>query len=394
MDRACAVRLRVARRPRFAAARRGASASTCGARNGTAFALAGAFAGLAGGLFAFSKGSISPETLAIPRSVDALVMVLLGGLNALAGPLLGAAAFTWLSDTLARVTEYWRAVLGVAILVHRPRVSDGHRRRDAARARATRGISRMSTARARGRADSPRRSAASMRCATSRSTSAAGELVALIGPNGAGKTTCFNLVNGQLAPDAGTVALAGERIDGLPPRAIARTGVGRTFQVAATFASMTVRENVAAGAARARGAAARHRRARGRSACAREADALLERVRMTRFADQGCATLAYGDAKRVELALALAGEPRLLLMDEPTAGMSPRSRGRLMELAAALAREERIAVLFTEHDMDVVFGHADRVIVLDRGRIIAEGTPAAIRADRASAGGLSGRGAA
>ena len=122
-----------------------------------------------------------------------------------------------------------------------------------------------------------------------------------------------------------------------------------------------------------------------------EADALLERVRMTEFAGQGCATLAYGDAKRVELALALAGAPRLLLMDEPTAGMSPRSRDRLMRLAADLAREERIAVLFTEHDMDVVFGHADRVIVLDRGRIIAAGTPAAIRANRAGAGGLPRR---
>ena len=208
----------------------------------------------------------------------------------------------------------------------------------------------------------------------------AGELVALIGPNGAGKTSCFNLVNGQLAPDAGTVSLAGARIDGLPPREIARRGVGRTFQVAATFASMSVRENVqTALLARRRG----HRGlgARATDRLRDEADALLERVRMGRFADQGCATLAYGDAKRVELALALAAEPRLLLMDEPTAGMSPRSRGRIMELAVKLAREEKIAVLFTEHDMDVVFGHADRVIVLDRGRIIAEGTPAAIRAD-------------
>src|SRR5512143_388269 len=211
-------------------------------------------------------------------------------------------------------------------------------------------------------------------------TVAPGELVALIGPNGAGKTTCFNLVNGQLAPDAGTVTLGGERIDGLPPRAIARKGVGRTFQVAATFASMTVRENVQlallANAAEQSGVGARaHDRMRA------EADALLERVRMSRFADQGCATLAYGDAKRVELALALAGEPRLLLMDEPTAGMSGNSRNRLMAVAATLAREEKIAVLFTEHDMDVVFDHADRVIVLDRGRVIAEGTPAAIRAD-------------
>ena len=208
----------------------------------------------------------------------------------------------------------------------------------------------------------------------------AGELVALIGPNGAGKTTCFNLVNGQLAPDAGTVRLGDARIDGLPPRTIARMGVGRTFQVAATFASMTVRENVQlallAHAGQDHGIAAR-----ATLALRADADALLERVRMTRFADQGCATLAYGDAKRVELALALAAHPRLLLMDEPTAGMSPNSRNRLMTLAANLAREEKIAVLFTEHDMDVVFGHADRVIVLDRGRIIAAGAPDAIRAD-------------
>ncbi|HYQ98707.1 MAG TPA: ATP-binding cassette domain-containing protein, partial [Casimicrobiaceae bacterium] len=194
------------------------------------------------------------------------------------------------------------------------------------------------------------------------------------------KTTCFNLVNGQLVPDAGAVALDGERIDGLAPREVARRGVGRTFQVAATFASMTVRENVQTALLARRGA---HRglgtRATGRLRA--EADALLDRVRMARFADQGCATLAYGDAKRVELALALAAAPRLLLMDEPTAGMSPRSRSRLMAVAATLAREEKIAVLFTEHDMDVVFDHADRVIVLDRGRVIAEGTPDAIRGD-------------
>jgi branched-chain amino acid transport system ATP-binding protein len=208
----------------------------------------------------------------------------------------------------------------------------------------------------------------------------AGEIVAVIGPNGAGKTTCFNLVNGQLAPDAGSVTLLGRRIDSLPPRTIARAGVGRTFQVAATFASMTVRENVQmaliAHAGEQRGVAAR-----AADLHVREADALLGRVGMAALADRGCAALAYGDAKRIELALALANAPKLLLMDEPTAGMSPRTRTALMQLAADLARRDRIAVLFTEHDMDVVFGHADRVIVLDRGRIIAEGTPDAIRAD-------------
>jgi branched-chain amino acid transport system ATP-binding protein len=209
---------------------------------------------------------------------------------------------------------------------------------------------------------------------------AAGEIVAMIGPNGAGKTTCFNLINGQLAPDAGSVTLLGRRIDGLPPRAIARAGVGRTFQVVATFASMTVRENVQtaliAHAGEQRGVAAR-----ATDLHVDEADALLDRVGMAALADQGCATLAYGDAKRIELALALANAPKLLLMDEPTAGMSTRARNRLMRLVEDLARGDRIAILFTEHDMDVVFGHADRVIVLDRGRVIAEGTPDAIRAD-------------
>ena len=208
---------------------------------------------------------------------------------------------------------------------------------------------------------------------------APGELVALIGPNGAGKSTCFNLVNGQLAPDEGTITLAGERIDRWPPEAIARRGVGRTFQVAATFASMTVRENVALALLAHAGQAGR---TLGQGDDTRDrADAILQRVGCAELAAAHTATLAYGNAKRVELAMALAGEPRLLLMDEPTAGMAQNSRGKLMRLAADLAQRDRIAVLFTEHDMDVVFGFADRIIVLDRGRIIAEGGPDAIRAD-------------
>ncbi len=208
----------------------------------------------------------------------------------------------------------------------------------------------------------------------------AGERVALIGPNGAGKSTCFNLVNGQLKPDAGTVRLAGARIDGLPPQAIARRGVGRTFQVAATFASMTVRENLLLTLAARAGRSGRlgaldPRRARA------EADALLARVECADIADAHCAALAYGDVKRVELALALADRPRLLLMDEPTSGMSPRSRLRQMGIASLVTASDGIAVLFIEHDMDVVFGFADRVIVLDRGRILAQGRPDEIRAD-------------
>jgi branched-chain amino acid transport system ATP-binding protein len=209
---------------------------------------------------------------------------------------------------------------------------------------------------------------------------AAGEVVAMIGPNGAGKTTCFNLIHGQLAADAGDVRFDGSSLLGRPTHAIARRGVGRTFQVAATFASMTVRESVAL-------ALAAHD---GRDSAALpplldanapRCNALLARLRIDDIAEAHCASLAYGDAKRLELALALAGNPRLLLMDEPTAGMTPRSRRDLMQLATGLAERDNVAVLFTEHDMDIVFEFAQRVIVLDRGEMIAHGPPSAIRAD-------------
>jgi branched-chain amino acid transport system ATP-binding protein len=208
----------------------------------------------------------------------------------------------------------------------------------------------------------------------------AGEMVALIGPNGAGKTTCFNMINGQLAPDSGGIRLGDASLVGLAPHHIGRLGVGRTFQVTATFGSMSVRENVQT-------ALLSHYqknlslRGRAGGLFADEAEALLERVGMREQAARQCALLAYGDLKRVELAIALAGSPKLLLMDEPTAGMAPEERGALMALAASLARRDDIAVLFTEHDMSVVFGFASRVIVMHLGEIIAAGSPDEIRAD-------------
>lgn len=209
---------------------------------------------------------------------------------------------------------------------------------------------------------------------------AAGEMVAMIGPNGAGKTTCFNLVNGQLRADSGSVKLRGREIAGAKVREIASLGLGRTFQVTATFASMTVRENVQTALL------ARRRRlalwwARAADLYQEDADRLLESVGILGQAGRACSALAYGDLKRVELAVALAGEPGVLLMDEPTAGMAAAERRELMALVAALARERSIAVLFTEHDMDTVFAHADRILVLHRGRLIAQGRPAEVRAN-------------
>ena len=207
---------------------------------------------------------------------------------------------------------------------------------------------------------------------------AAGELLALIGPNGAGKSTTFNMVNGQLKADQGSIRLDGTELVGKRPRDIWRLGVGRTFQIAETFSSLTVVENVQmALISHDRKLfsmwkpAAEHKRD--------EALALLDQVGMKSQADRPCSVLAYGDVKRVELAIAMANSPKLLLMDEPTAGMAPKERNSLMALTKQLVIDRGMAVLFTEHSMDVVFAYADRMIVLARGRLIAQGKPLEIR---------------
>ena len=233
-----------------------------------------------------------------------------------------------------------------------------------------------------------------------------GQMVALIGANGAGKTTTFNCINGQLAPDGGEVLfnpkalttkerialeqegeLSPDRrseihdITGRKPRRIARMGIGRTFQITSTFASMSVVENVQVAliarhkiALRLWGLAYRFAR--------KEAMRYLDMVGLTAQADRHCATMAYGDLKRLEIAMALAGKPRLLLMDEPTAGMGIHERDDLMRLTQSIARERHIGVLFTEHDMSAVFGYADWIIVMHNGEIIARGTPKEIKANQ------------
>ena len=207
---------------------------------------------------------------------------------------------------------------------------------------------------------------------------AEGQLLAMIGPNGAGKSTCFNLINGQLRPDFGSVVIMGEKINGNQPRQVWKLGVGRTFQITATFASMTVLENIKMAVL------SYHRQTKSLFGSVRrlyndESIELLKLVGIEDQQDRACGVLAYGDLKRVELAVALANHPKLLLMDEPTAGMGPAERQSLMELTSDIVRNQNIGVLFTEHDMEVVFTHSDRIIVLNRGELIAEGSPAEVR---------------
>jgi branched-chain amino acid transport system ATP-binding protein len=185
----------------------------------------------------------------------------------------------------------------------------------------------------------------------------AGKLIAIIGPNGAGKSTCFNAISGQRPPNSGEVLLDGKSIAGLAPEAIFCLGVGRTFQVTATVPTMTVRENVQVALI------SYHRRTFSWTSARRlyreEADHLLELIGMIGQRDRACGVLAYGDLKRLELAIALANAPRLLLMDEPTAGMAPAERNELMALVARLAADRDIAVPFAEPDIDIVSNRGD-----------------------------------
>lgn len=208
-------------------------------------------------------------------------------------------------------------------------------------------------------------------------TVAAGEKVALIGPNGAGKSTCFGMIGGQARPDGGSILLGGREVTGMGARRMFACGVGRTFQVAAIFASMSVRQNIEVALI------SRHRDLFRLFARRHDAEAarLLARVGLADQAERAGAELSYGDVKRLEFAMALANRPRLLLMDEPTAGMAAGERAAVMDLVSAAAREDGIGVLFTEHDLDAVFAHADRILVLDRGALIADGPPARVRAD-------------
>ena len=207
-----------------------------------------------------------------------------------------------------------------------------------------------------------------------------GERSAIIGPNGAGKSTFMNLLTGFHRPNAGKIVFAGEEITGLPPHQVVRRGISRAFQVSSIFGRMTVSENVRA-AVQAQMRATFRLFASGRAVGAGETERVLALCGLEDKRDLVAGELSQGDKKRLELAIALAGKPRLLLLDEPTAGMSIDEARSTMELVDRLNRELKLTVLFTEHDMGVVFNHARRLTLLHRGEIILQGTPEEVRAD-------------
>ena len=207
-----------------------------------------------------------------------------------------------------------------------------------------------------------------------------GEIAAIIGPNGAGKTTLFNLITGHIRPDAGAVLLEGRDITGLPPHDVCRLGMGRSFQRTNIFPRLTVFQNVQA-------AFISHRR-RGLDLFSRverlyrdETEVLLASLGLLDRAGEMSGFLSHGAQKQLELGIALASEPRLLLLDEPTAGMSAAETRETIGLISRIARERELTLLFTEHDMEVVFSIARKITVLHQGRVIAEGTPAEVRGD-------------
>ena len=208
-----------------------------------------------------------------------------------------------------------------------------------------------------------------------------GEIRAVIGPNGAGKSTVFNLITSVLKPSAGQVIFAGEDITGMPVHEVAQKGIARTFQLCHIFPALTVRENVRI-AAQARDARRWQFLGGGRvlNRSASAADEAIARLRLTRMADATAAMLSHGDQRLLEIAMAIAQKPRLLMLDEPTQGLSIEETGRAVQILKDMLTEGDLSVLLVEHDMEVVFKLADYITVLHRGRVIADGSPVAVRA--------------
>ena len=379
-----------------------------------AFTVSAAFTGAAGALFTFLNGYISPDSFTLQTSILFLLALLFGGLGRVAGPVAGSLALTIMPELLTSLLDYRLILYGTLLLVSIYWLPEGvigkvsKARRPGSRTPSPdplplpgRGSKTSSPRRAKGRGEGqphgPLLTAEGVSLSFGGVLALAdadvavdgGSIHAVIGPNGAGKTTLVNVLSGYYAPDSGRLALRGRRIDGLPPYAIARLGVARTFQTAQVFGGLSAKENVAVGVAGPRlgsvlGALAGTPGARAREAAIRaRAQALLEALGLGDAAEEPAESLAAGLRRKLEIARALATDPLLLMLDEPAAGLSPAEITALDEQLTALRDEGGPAVILVEHHMDLVMAVSDRITVLDYGRVIADGAPEAVRGDPA-----------
>ena len=336
------------------------------------FTIAGALAGLAGGLYAIFNGFISSDAVYWTASGDILIMTMLGGAGTLIGPAIGAAIFLLMKNVVSSFSEHWLAIIGVVFICCVMFFPGGLWR-------ALREVSWRASQMTLLRIDHLSKSFGSLTVTEDVSlTIAEGERHVIIGPNGAGKTSLINQISGQMQPSSGRILLQDRDITGSSPDRISRMGVARTFQRNNLFQNLSVIENMRLALLVRRGNPLDFFTPVDRDqALAERAATLTTQVHLggddTRLARQ----LSYGEQRQLEIAVALAGEPELLLLDEPTSGMSPSETARIIELIAALPRT--LSIVMIEHDMKVVFSVADRITVLYYGKVLATGTPAEIQ---------------
>jgi ABC-type branched-subunit amino acid transport system ATPase component/ABC-type branched-subunit amino acid transport system permease subunit len=367
-----------------------------------AFVLAGLIAGVSGNLFVYYNGFVSPAYLSIVFSAMALIMVILGGAGTLLGPALGSAAIVFLENVISASTERWLTVLGliyVAVTLFAPAGIMGWLLTWGAPIWPPIPPNARSTPAKPGRSSILRQAPSSTHGVSALTVEglshdfgglraldavsfevAEGERLVILGPNGAGKTTLFNLVTGLFPPTAGRIALFGRDVTRLAPHRRARLGLGRTFQITTLFPRLTVLESVllaVQGADRARFTL--HRPLAAFPRLFARAERLLDEWSLAERRDVLTRQLSYGEQRQLELLLALAGEPKVLLLDEPTAGLSPAETASVAGLIRRFPRD--VTILLIEHDMDVALELAERVIVFHYGRVVAAGPRDEIRKD-------------
>ena len=395
-----------------------------------AYVIAGAFGSIAGGLFAFYQLGAYPSLFGWQQSGEAIAMTVLGGIHSFLGPAIGAFFYLFLNDVVAANSRYWELIIGVVIVVVAILAPGGiagwlerligfcegllrGRRRPALDGRADMEVDDVGIAVAAGsesvgdaqavvearirrrasaptllRVDGVSKAFGGLQAVREVSVDVRkGSVHALIGPNGAGKTTLFNLITGILEPDEGHVYLDDRDITGIRPWQLSQLGVARSFQQASIFWSMSAVKNLALVQAMERGVT---RRPAGWMPTA-DARAVSERTGLAGIPDGPVSELSHGDHRAIEIGVAVAGGAGLLLLDEPTAGLSPTETKAAALALRRIADEDGLTVVFVEHDMDVVFSIADQITVLDHGRLLSEGDPLHVRADEAVRDAYLGR---